>query len=421
MDSMFGQKLAELMAERGVSQRGLAKQVHYDAGYMCRIVNGLQRPSAELAQVLDDALDAGGELVALLPGRGKGRTAPPAGMDSRRSTPHQEDEVRRRAALQVIAALGAGVTIPPGVLETALSGIEDALGDPLDVAEWERLVADYDHRIHASPAGALIGDLTADVVALGELFKRRVPPLQQAGLLRAYAALSGILAIDFGDANHQRSARTIWNTAIKAADASGDQRMRTWTRGRAAEDAFFAGGAPAVVTTLADEAERIAAGESSPGLAKAQTARTCLAIQRGEQARAHARLADLNRTCEQISGSNVTQSVFEERETQRLWSETYAYVHLGDRRAEASLSQARALYPANAVAARSNLDLMESVSLVKSREVRDGLQLALNTLQTQRRGNSGARLLAGSVVNLLPTPARALPEAREIRTLTKTT
>ncbi|GAA4230601.1 hypothetical protein GCM10022254_25840 [Actinomadura meridiana] len=418
----FGQKLTELMAARGLSLRRMAKQVYCDASHVSKIRNGHRYPSEELGKALDAALDAGGELVALIPKRErtKDRNAPLVGMVQESHTPNREDDVRRRAALQVIAAISAGIAVPPQALETALSGIEDAFGNPLDIAEWERLVADYDYQLHSSPAGALIGDLTTDIVAIGELFKRRLPPLQQASLSRVCAALSGLLAIEFGDADDRRSARIAWNSAIKAADASGDQKMQVWTRGRAAQDAFWTGRAPVVVAKLANEAEQIAGGDSSPGLARAYDARAWLAVQECDKANVYARLADVNRTCEQISDSGGTQSVFEYRETQRLWSESFAYVHVGDERAEASLSQARSLYPANALAPHVNLTLMESVSLVRGREVGEGLQLALTALEGQGRTSAGGRLLASSVLSILPPKDRALPEAREIRTITAT-
>lgn len=61
----FGERLRALMAERGVSQRALAKAVHFDNAYLSRVANDRQGPSPTLAAALDDALEAGGELVAL--------------------------------------------------------------------------------------------------------------------------------------------------------------------------------------------------------------------------------------------------------------------------------------------------------------------------------------------------------------------
>ncbi|MBM2620178.1 helix-turn-helix transcriptional regulator [Actinoplanes sp. LDG1-06] len=61
----FGQALRRLRAD--LSVRELARRAHLDAGHLSRIENGRRQPSPELALALDQALGAGGGLVALLP------------------------------------------------------------------------------------------------------------------------------------------------------------------------------------------------------------------------------------------------------------------------------------------------------------------------------------------------------------------
>ncbi|GAA2636810.1 helix-turn-helix transcriptional regulator [Actinomadura fulvescens] len=63
----FGEKLRQLMAERGTSLRKLAKEVPVDQGHLSRIANDHRAPSVDLAQRLDKLLHAGGELAALKP------------------------------------------------------------------------------------------------------------------------------------------------------------------------------------------------------------------------------------------------------------------------------------------------------------------------------------------------------------------
>lgn len=62
----FGPELRALRAERGISLAGLAALTHYSRGYLSKIETGAKPASADLAQRLDDALDAGGHLVRLL-------------------------------------------------------------------------------------------------------------------------------------------------------------------------------------------------------------------------------------------------------------------------------------------------------------------------------------------------------------------
>ncbi|TDC63767.1 XRE family transcriptional regulator [Actinomadura sp. GC306] len=63
----FGEKLRALMAERQTSQRGLARLVPCDAGYLSKVAGDLKRPSVELAERLDELLGAGGALAVLRP------------------------------------------------------------------------------------------------------------------------------------------------------------------------------------------------------------------------------------------------------------------------------------------------------------------------------------------------------------------
>jgi hypothetical protein len=54
------------MTEHHVSLRELARRTSYDPGYLSKVLAGRKPPSAALAQALDAALDAHGELVALV-------------------------------------------------------------------------------------------------------------------------------------------------------------------------------------------------------------------------------------------------------------------------------------------------------------------------------------------------------------------
>ncbi len=69
MDSAeeFGDALQRLRSRRGVSQRALAKAVFVDHTVLSRLENGRHRPAREIAERLDEALEADGALLALVP------------------------------------------------------------------------------------------------------------------------------------------------------------------------------------------------------------------------------------------------------------------------------------------------------------------------------------------------------------------
>ncbi len=328
-----------------------------------------------------------------------------------------DDEVKRRAALQLITALTAGATIPPGALETVFSGIEDALGNPLDIHEWERTVHEYGQQLMTQPAGALVNGLTADVIAVGNLLQRQHGMAEAANLLRVSAGLSACLAIDLGDSGDKRAARISWNVAKRAADASGDRDLRVWVRGRGAQDAAFTGRPEGVVTELAAEAISIADGTPSAGLARAHSARIYLAVDQGDGATALESLEALKRTFAQLPAGSGAQSVLNYQESQLRLSEAYAQVATGDRRADATLAQAFRLYPSTAHGPRDNLALMQAVAQVRSREIEAGLEHAVTVLSSSGSATAARTFLAKQLLRTLPDQARALPAAREVREL----
>ncbi|MFA1551056.1 XRE family transcriptional regulator [Actinomadura chokoriensis] len=331
--------------------------------------------------------------------------------------PDDGDNVKRRAALQLIAALGTGAAVPPGALEEILSGIDRATGRTVDVDEWEHTVHEYGQKVMVRPTGALIGDLTADIIAVGRLLDRPRSPRDQAGLLRVSGGLSGLLAIELGDAGEQRSARITWGTARRAADASGDRDLQVWTRGRAAQDAFWAGRPQEVVVALIDEAINLAGGTPSAGLARAYAARAYLAADRGDD---RAAIASLNKVKEMAGRlPDGTQTVLAFRESQLRWAESYVLTRTGRSQAAAVLERAIACYPPGSAVPIKNLSLMRAEALVRAREVDAGLQEAITALQRHPDFSAaGTGTLAAHVLAALPDEARKLPAARELRALT---
>ncbi|MGH3975337.1 MAG: helix-turn-helix domain-containing protein, partial [Pseudonocardiaceae bacterium] len=63
-----GAELRRLREAQGISLSGLARQVHYSTGYLSKIETGKKRVTLEVARLVDEALETGGVLVALLPG-----------------------------------------------------------------------------------------------------------------------------------------------------------------------------------------------------------------------------------------------------------------------------------------------------------------------------------------------------------------
>jgi transcriptional regulator with XRE-family HTH domain len=121
----FGEKMRALMGERGVSLRGLAKRVNYDAGYLSKVANGLKRPSAPMAERLDAALDANGELVALVSPGGQGRVAADTAASGER---RPDDEERLMLAARRPSRLDLTVVESLSAILAAQRRTEDVVG-----------------------------------------------------------------------------------------------------------------------------------------------------------------------------------------------------------------------------------------------------------------------------------------------------
>ncbi|MEV6979745.1 XRE family transcriptional regulator [Sphaerisporangium sp. NPDC051017] len=314
-------------------------------------------------------------------------------------------DMQRRAAIQLLAAISAGGIIPVGVMETVLSGVEDALRDHADVDTWESVVDEYNHLADKRPVGSLIADLTADVVAVGRLMNRGNPPLVQAGLLRVSAGLGWILASQLEDIGERRAARVTWSTTRRAADASGDRDLMVWVRAKEASMARWSGRPDSVTLALTDEAISLANGHPSRGLARACAVRASLAARRGEMGAQDA-YAALNALSDATNRAGSERSVY--------WAQAYVYVLLGDGRATSAMEAAFDPVSPEHV---SELHMLQALDLVRRREVGEGLQQALATVQA-RPASVARRHMAGQILTALPEKARNLPAAHELRALT---
>src|SRR5829696_4299997 len=80
--SEFGAVLRRRRKEAGLSLADFSRRTNFSPGYLSKIENGRSRASRYIAEVCDQALDAGGDLLALVPddGDGDGDGQPTAGL-----------------------------------------------------------------------------------------------------------------------------------------------------------------------------------------------------------------------------------------------------------------------------------------------------------------------------------------------------
>jgi Helix-turn-helix domain len=188
----FAAEVRRLMAERGMSLRGLAKASDYDAFYLSKVLSGHKPSSPYLAARLDDALGAGGSI--------RDAAQPPPRRERKASTP-------RRTPSGAVEALQVVMTGDPAGLDTGADGLAE-------------LVAHYAHALAIAPSPAVYGELLSARSFAGTLLGGSAPR-QRPDLTVTAGWLSSLLAISAADLG-DHAAAVIWcaDTERRGRDAS---------------------------------------------------------------------------------------------------------------------------------------------------------------------------------------------------------
>jgi tetratricopeptide (TPR) repeat protein len=410
-----------LLAAAGLEQgsvRNLARQIHrWEAG---KVFPRDWATAYAIAFELDET-----DLFGCSPRPVEGQSTALAGNVVGRTRPDDGDEdVRRRALLELMAVLGAGMAVPVASVDTALAALEDSLGRQaaeLDVPDWQNTAWQYSQTIWVQPVGVLMHDLTADIMALGAALQRESRPPVRQELLRVSAQLAAYMAQELSDMGRLRDARRSLQAAAHAADESGDRDLSTWVRSYHASRALWEDRPVQIVSGLLDDALGHASGRPTAGLAKALMIHAQLLATQGDAVGAGKALHNLR----QVFG-NLPDHITQDRISPHgypegaLWeTEGFAYAILGDtKRAVSATDQAFSLMPEERSGSRTNINLMRALALVRDRDITEGLTHAVETMRGMPTSTSRRRI-TGEILKALPDEkSRTLPAARELRALT---
>ncbi|MEV6981524.1 helix-turn-helix transcriptional regulator [Sphaerisporangium sp. NPDC051017] len=407
-----------------LTQQETAARALCDGGDLSKWERGLARPQADTVARLDALFGADGQLVALHANAVELERLRARTLEKEVPVRDEEGDMHRRTAMRLIAAISAGVAIPPGTLEALTSGVERAAVDHqrLGVEDWEEIAWEHAHNWVVSSPGSLIGAVTMDIAEISRLLERNPSPVMRDGLLRTSAQLGTILAVELGDVGENSgNSLTMWRMARRAADASGDRGLRVWVRAREAYFGAFANRPLAVVDRLADDAIRIADGKPGAGLVRATNAKAMISAMLGDAGRTRAALDDLDKAFELLPddvNSDHTSPIWGYPERNHHWHHACVSALIGDtRKASQAIEQALALFPADHHGDIANVHMARALTLVHDRDVADGLDDALVVAQTYPL-SATRRRIANQIVNALPDKAHSLPAAQELRTLT---
>ncbi len=409
---------------RGLSLRDVAAKNYVDPGDLSKWERGLARPQADTVSRIDAHLAANNQLVALHTAiydldRLRRRVT------LRDRTPTQdEDDVERRTLLHLLSAFGATAALPPGTVDTVFAGVKRSLDDRLenDLDDWEQTAWEYAQSIWIESPGALIPDLAADLLQIGRLLDRDLPGPVRDGLMRVSAQLGVYMAMELSDTGNQRASWRSWRSARRAADVSGDLRLAVWVRGREASDAFWDGRPAGVVDELLNQAIRLANGRPYKGLATALETQARHLVTQGNATEALTAIDNLNDLFERLPANVTTDhiSTFGVPEELLWFTRSYVYAHLGDsRQACAAADRALALCPPEKKGGRANMNLLQSLALVRDHDIRDGLNHALASVDGVPMTSSRRHIL-DRIIQSLPEQVHAQPAAHHLRALKST-
>jgi transcriptional regulator with XRE-family HTH domain len=357
----FAREVRRLRTERGLSLTRLAERVRYSKGHISKIENGQVRPTTEMARVFEDALQAGGVLMALA------------------DTP--------------------------------------ARPIPAD----DRVLLTYDsmfdhHRVlgHRTDPESVLAALRPQVDVLSTMARSAGDPGLSSGLwllAARYAEYAGWMEQERGD---DASAAEMTRRAVRYAVKGGDHELEEYAMVRAAEFALYRGDARATID-WARRASRsrsaavraVAAQREAQGYALAGAATLC------EEALDRATVLQEDVTGSRYGSSSLTDQV--------AIATAWSYHDLG-RHAEAAaiLDSAIPLIAPTALRARTRFGLRQALAHAEAGELDHACALIADLLDDIRQVQSATvhiDLTAFSNLLSRARPAAGKELADEIRVI----
>jgi transcriptional regulator with XRE-family HTH domain len=218
LSACLGALLRRLRTAHGLTQSDLGRLAGYDGSYVGAVERAAVRPSHELVERCDQALQAGGALLSLWRlADGEWSTTPPAGRaDPGPETAHgpggsepggdavvEAMELARRAEMSEVGA-------------DALAGVERAVDRLREAAA-------------ATPPEALVPAVVDQRRYVGRLLEGRLTPAHRRRLLVAAGWLSVLLAQLHFDAGDREAAEANRDTALRLARQAGHTELTAWT------------------------------------------------------------------------------------------------------------------------------------------------------------------------------------------------
>lgn len=403
IDPRFGERMRELMQQRGTSFRALATRTYQSASVLHRLAAGQVSAAPDVAGRLDEALGAGGTLAALAPA----------------SAPYEGDsaEMMRRTILTAIASLGGNQAVNA---HPVTQGLIDQAKQWSTVDDWQELAWEYGH-VYMSPAprGPLLRDAIADLATVQTLLPE-ARGRRRAGLHDAAARLAGLVASVCSDLSHGREARLTWQMARHLAAESGSVDCVLWVRGQEAIVGLYSDRPMPAMLSLIDQGLGIADRASVVGRVELLAARAQALALSDRPADALAGLGDLQRAFDSLPSAATERedSAFSWPAISLLHTESFVRARSGPpATAHRSHEAALAACPAVRPVSRCQIELHRASRLVRDGRVGEGADhavAALTGLPAVRRGRLVLKLAEAALEQVPANAGREVAPLREL-------
>ena len=212
----LGALLRRLRSFNGLTQAGLGRRTGYHGSYIGAVERSAVRPSRELVERCDEALQADGVLLMLWPLVDPEGTLPATG----------GDEPALEAAAPDARPGPDGAVVD--AVEVARRAEVSELG-PGTLAGVERTVARLRDAAAGTPPGELLPAVLAQLGYVGRLLERRPTLAQHRRLLVAAGWLSVLVAQLSFEAGDREAAEASRDAAFRLARQAGHAELAAWS------------------------------------------------------------------------------------------------------------------------------------------------------------------------------------------------
>ncbi|MEU1800920.1 helix-turn-helix transcriptional regulator [Streptomyces sp. NPDC019937] len=380
MHETFGQALRRLRGSRSV--RDVAQLANCGKTHVSDLERGKRSPTPEIAEALDSALDAGGELIALA-------------------------SVRPGAS-----PIEQAATLQRGVHEALAAGpMTDAT-----LEEWTYTIARHGRATRYRPEAEHLPDLISDFSDLRLLLSHRHAAPARRALTIATAQMAGLMALTLLKLG-ESSARDWWRTGRAAAAAAEDRATLAWIYAHESYQLYYSGEVLGAVE-FAVRAQQLAGGLPCVGdaLAAPLEARAHAVLQRNDAAADALHRAET--ALERLDPAERIGSAFGYSEAQLAFHAGNACTHLGETaRARDQHARALELYPVEDHTDRTLIQLDQALCLLADGQTAEAAETATRTIVALPAEHRSALIMyrAEELAARVPRAGQALPEMRVLR------